>query len=511
MIHGGGSASEVALTATNSGTFTVLVSDGSFEGYGGTGTYQLSYVEVPGTLVISPGDQGGPLTNGTLNAGTITVGDIDAWSFTANAGDSVVLRAGALTSAGYFDPWLRVYGPDGALVGSDDPGGGSASEVALTATNSGTFTVLVSDGSFEGYGGTGTYQLSYVEVPGTLVISPGDQGGPLTNGTLNPGTITVGDIDAWSFTANAGDSVVVGVGALTSLNYFDPWLRVYGPDGALVGSDDPGGGSASEVALRATNSGTFTALVSDGSFEGYGGTGTYQITLAKTGSPIVIGPGDEGGAMTNGGNYDGTLALGGLDVWTFTASNGDSIVLRAGKLSGTSSFAPYLQLYGPDGAPLQAAANNTDAYLSYQATNSGVFTVLVSSYNLGNSGTYRLHYIQIPGAFIVPAGDEGGPLVNGGSYNGTNDIGDEDILVFHGEQGRQPHAAMRAIDRHRFVLSVDSALQSERRDARFRRQCFGFVHCLSNDQCRHVLRSGRQLLSGLYGFVSVASGPGAAH
>ena len=157
----------------------------------------------------------GVLTNGWTYDGTIsTAGQSNSYTFTANTGDSVVVRAGALTSLNYFDPWLRVYGPDGALVGSDDPGGGSASEVALTATNSGTFTVLVSDGSFEGYGGTGTYQLSYVEVPGTLVISPGDQGGPLTNGTLNAGTITVGDIDAWSFTANAGDSVVLRAGRI---------------------------------------------------------------------------------------------------------------------------------------------------------------------------------------------------------------------------------------------------------------------------------------------------------
>ena len=90
--------------------------------YGGTGTYQLNYMDMPGSFVVSPGDQGGPMTNGAMYAGTISSGDLDAWSFTANAGDSVVVRVGTLMNANNFNPWLRVYGPDGTLLGSDNPG-----------------------------------------------------------------------------------------------------------------------------------------------------------------------------------------------------------------------------------------------------------------------------------------------------------------------------------------------------------------------------------------------------
>ena len=173
----------------------------------------------------------------------------NSYTFTANAGDSVVVRVGQLTAAGNFNPWLRIYGPDGALVGSGAIAGDVAEEIALTPTNSGTFTVLVSDGNYGGYSGTGTYQLDYLKVPGDYVVPPGDDGGPLTNGTLNVGTISVGDLDAWSFTANAGDSVVVRVGQLTAAGNFNPWLRIYGPDGALVGSGAIAGDVAEEVAL----------------------------------------------------------------------------------------------------------------------------------------------------------------------------------------------------------------------------------------------------------------------
>ncbi len=78
----------------------------------------------------------------------------------------------------------------------------------------------------------------------------------------------------------------------------------------------------------------------------------------------------------------------------------------------------------------------TDAYIdNYTATNSGTFTVLVSSYNTEGTGTYALHLAQIPEAFIVPAGDEGGTLTNGANATGTISLGDIDIWSFTANKG----------------------------------------------------------------------------
>src|SRR5436309_962312 len=87
------------------------------------------------------------LTNGGNHDGTIQLGDLDLWSFSANAGDRVVVRIGALTSTNNFDPWLRIYGPNGVLIADSgiNHSTQTAEELAVTATNSGTFTVLVSD------------------------------------------------------------------------------------------------------------------------------------------------------------------------------------------------------------------------------------------------------------------------------------------------------------------------------------------------------------------------------
>src|SRR5258706_4800646 len=56
--------------------------------------------------------------------------------------------------------------------------------------------------------------------------------GALTGGANHDGTIApIGDADSWTFTANTGDSIVLGVGTLSSTNFFEPWIQLYGPDG----------------------------------------------------------------------------------------------------------------------------------------------------------------------------------------------------------------------------------------------------------------------------------------
>jgi len=49
------------------------------------------------------------------------IGDLDLWSFTAAAGQNIIVRAGQVTETNSFDPSIRIYGPDGALIGFDAP------------------------------------------------------------------------------------------------------------------------------------------------------------------------------------------------------------------------------------------------------------------------------------------------------------------------------------------------------------------------------------------------------
>jgi hypothetical protein len=405
-----GTDAELDFTATNSGTFTVFVS--SYVA-GGSGTYVLHLAQFPEAYIVPAGDEGGAASNGGNHAGTITLGDLDMWSFSVSAGDNIVLRLGAV---GFFGD-LSLYGPNGALLKTVATG--YDAELDFTATNSGTFTALVSAYS---PGGTGTYVLHLAQFPEAFIVPSGDEGGPMTSGGNYPGTNSLGDLDMWSFTASAGDNIVLRLGAV---GYYGT-LSLYGPNGALLKT--AASGYDAELDFTATNSGTFTALVSAYSSSG---TGTYVLHLAQFPEAFIVPAGDEGGPMANGGNYPGTNSLGDLDIWSFSASTGDNIVLRLGAVG----YYGTLGLYGPNGALLKTAASGYDAELDFTATNSGTFKALVSAYSSGGVGTYVLHLAQFPGPFIVPAGDEGGPMTSGGDYPGTNALGDLDMWSFSARAG----------------------------------------------------------------------------
>ena len=429
---------ELALTATNSGTYTVLITDTDYGGFIGTGAYRLYFAQLPGTFVVPPGDEGGSMASGGNYDGTIQLGDLDLWSFTANAGDRVVLRGAALTSTNAFEPWLRIYGPDGVLI--LDSGINSSvdvEELDLTATNSGTFTVLMTDTDYGGFIGTGAYRLYFAQLPGTFVVPPGDEGGSLASGGNYDGTIQLGDLDFWSFTANTGDRVVLRGAALTSTNAFEPWLRIYDPHGVLVA--DSGVNSSvdvEELTLTATNSGTFTVLMTDTDYGEFIGTGTYRLYFAQLPGTFVVPPGDDGGSLTNGGNYSGTIQLGDLDLWSFSANAGDRIIVRGAALTSTNAFEPWLRIYGPNGVLLADSGVNSSVVveeLDLTATNSGTFTVLMTDTAFGGfdgTGAYRLYVAHLPGALVVASGEEGGSLIAGVDSLGTIQLGDLDQWRF---------------------------------------------------------------------------------
>ena len=215
------------LSRPLTGTYLVLV--GSFDsGFDGTGTYRLTMTKTPGPITVSPDDQGGPLTNGGIHTGETLQGDLDVWTFTANVGERIAVHIGEITDTDDFRPWIRVWAPNGATLGSAF--GLAAAEIGdIVAPVTGTYLVLV--GSFDsGFDGTGTYRLNMAKTPGPITVSTGDQGGPLTNGGLHTGEILQGDLDVWTFTATAGERIALHIGEITDTDDFRPWIRALGSE-----------------------------------------------------------------------------------------------------------------------------------------------------------------------------------------------------------------------------------------------------------------------------------------
>jgi hypothetical protein len=81
------------------------------------------------------------------------------------------------------------------------------------------------------------------------------QGTSLQFGQTVEGVIRQSGTERWTFSANTGDLVIIGMKSIE----FDTYLELYGPDGALVISDDDGGTETdSEIVRELVDSGTYT-------------------------------------------------------------------------------------------------------------------------------------------------------------------------------------------------------------------------------------------------------------
>ena len=227
----------------------------------------------------------GSLANGVNQSGLLQVGGLDTWTFTAAKNDGITVSLGKVIGSGSdaFYPWLRLKGPDGSLLQESYASyiSQTAVQVDRRAPSSGTYTVLVANSGNTQVSPAG-YVVTLAKTSGPYSISAGDEGGPMTNGS-HSGTLSVGDLDAWTVQAAANDSIVVSLGKVagSASDSFYPWLRLKGPDGSLLQESYASYSSQTSVQVdqRVPLSGTYTVLVANG-----GNTqvdpATYVLTLS---------------------------------------------------------------------------------------------------------------------------------------------------------------------------------------------------------------------------------------
>jgi hypothetical protein len=440
-------AAQIAATAPLTGTYTVLVSDSAVNREPShAGDYILTMVKTNADLTVSNGDEGGPMTNGATQSGVIGVGDLDGWTFSAAQGDYIVLSIGEVLTSEVdplFNPWIRLVGPNGDLLGSSS--GTLAAQIAAAAPLSGLYTVVVSDSAINREPShTGSYVLTLVKTNAALTVSNGDEGGPMTNGANHAGVIGVGDLDGWTFNAAKGDFIALSIGEVLLSEVdplFDPWIRLIGPNGDLLGSS--AGVLAAQITETAPLTGLYTVVVTDSAVNREPShAGSYILTMVKTNAALTVPNDDQGGPMTNGANHTGTIYVGDMDGWTFTASQGDYIALSIGEVLTSEVdplFNPWIRLIGPTGTLIGSSAGTLATQIAANAPLSGLYTVIVvdSAINRepSHAGTYVLTLAKTNAPLTVPNGDEGGPLVPGAINSGAISVGDLDPWTFAASQG----------------------------------------------------------------------------
>jgi hypothetical protein len=295
-----------------SGPHTIKV-----RGYGGaTGAYALALTGGHPTL------GGGVLNSGDSRAVVLSQAGLK-WQYQGQQGAYLTINVAAAEDP--VDSRLALYGPDGALLASDDDGGGglNAEIYEFQLPVAGLYTIQA-----QSLADTGLVTLT---VTGALQASGG---GPLTLGKTQVGTLKPGRSHTWSFAGAAGQIVTIGLNSID----FDTFLELRNSQGVILAeNDDSAGGSNSTIGLFALPADDAYTVIARSANPDSGGD--YDLSV----KPVEVAPG--GGALTPDKPTQALLVPGQSDIWLVEARTGSlmTVTLQSEQMD------TYLELYGPDG------------------------------------------------------------------------------------------------------------------------------------------------------------------
>ena len=237
---------------------------------------------------------------------------------------------------------------------------------------------------------------------------------PVDLGAFVTGAINqAGEVNAYTFSANIGDSILVHAGRSSGDLY--PLIRLYGPPGILLGESS--GASEAELLvtlpdvyrvsfpllaartgaalaagesyppgppLAATAPGTYTLLISDsGTY-----TGGYGLFVQRTNNP------GNATAITPGQTLAGTIAEPGqMQTFAFDAAAGDAVQITMARTSG--SVYPAIELYDPTGSLVGQNSGAVQVQVTRTLSAPGVYTILAGDYDGTCTGGYNVNMVRV--------------------------------------------------------------------------------------------------------------------
>ena len=378
----------------------------------------------------------------------------DGWRFQARRGQTYTLRL----SSSDFDPYLVVRGPGGLSEDNDDDAsrrGSSDSAITFTARADGE--VQVSATSFKA-GETGNYSLRFEEGGQVYASERGSDGrygrgsatqtpqptpgaaairvGETRDGRLGQGARTLASgeyVNSFTLSGRRGQQLDLRL----SSSDFDPYLQITGPSGFSAYNDDDADRDNSR------DSRLIVTLPSDGAYEvsatSYeaGESGRYRLSVAdgagyrppaRPNAPRGQGPGP-GGVIRVGATVSGALQAGDdtldsgeyVDRYTFQGRRGQ----RVSADLTSSAFDAYIMLTTPSGEQIENddGTDGTNSRLETALSEDGEYTVAVTSFAPGETGSYRFSVSPSQGS-ARQASVTGGPRVFA-IMVGVSDYGDE--------------------------------------------------------------------------------------
>jgi hypothetical protein len=361
------------------------------DSYSGAYTLNISAERLPTDAISGDNYTRGRVAIDQSVSGTIDFPtDVDWYRVRLTEGQSYRFGLVSAGDAPLGDPMLKIYGSDGTQLDLDDDGGdGLNSYLEFTAATTGVY--FLEAGPFGGEA-TGGY---------TLTARAGDTPADAsTDASLSPdgdyresALAPAGDRDWYRIELAEGQALRINANSAETNPLGDPYLVLYGPDGAELTRDDDGGdGLNAYIEFQAQTAGAHFIEVRGFSEEAEG-----RYVVAVTGGEIgasfdtadYIQPGPEGRVSLIGAPDD-------VDWFAIELIEGRPYRFNLSGMAtgGREGLAdPYLTLYDANGQEVTAdddGGTGFNAYLSFASPTGGPYFAAVSSYASSGAGGYTL-------------------------------------------------------------------------------------------------------------------------
>lgn len=347
----------------------------------------------------------------STNADLSFAGDVDWYRVRLEEGNSYRFTLNSNGESSLGDPLLRLYDSSGTEVGMDDDGGdGLNSYLEYTAPRTGNY--FVSAGAFA-EGSTGGYTLAARtgDIPGDNTTDASlSADGDYREGVLSP----AGDKDWFRVEMTEGQGMRVGLTSTQTPDALsDPYLVLYGPDGAEILRDDDGGdGLNSWFEYSATTAGSYYIEVRGFSEDA---AGRYAISI--TGGEISGSPDMAENITANGDGRISTISPADDSDWfAIEMIEGRPYRFFLNGVDPDPLADPLLTLFDAQGNQVAVdddGGAGVNSYLTFTSPTGGPYFAAVSSFNGGSAGRYELRVVDtdVPGHAYTdenldPAGDD---------------------------------------------------------------------------------------------------------
>ena len=389
----------------------------------------LTIVAALGTLsrpTLSHAEDMGQITSGQTRSGAIdTAGEEDTWTFSATAGDRVIVQVAETANYGSFTPNVQVFAPNRPTVVASQTS--DAAILEFNAPETGTFTIVIADADRNT---SNTYALTLVNLMDSLTSSGDLDGDAIVSGQTLEGHSAASDLDVFQFSAQAGDRVIVQVTETANYGSYTPKVEVRGPDLVTVLDTVTSDGAVLEFTVP--RAGTHSILISDDDIYT---ANTYALTLVNLMDSLTSSGDLDGDAIVSGQTLEGHSAASDLDVFQFSAQAGDRVIVQVTETANYGSYTPKVEVRGPDLVTVLDTVTSDGAVLEFTVPRAGTHSILISDDDIYTANTYALTLVNLMDSLTSSGDLDGDAIVSGQTLEGHSAASDLDVFQFSAQAG----------------------------------------------------------------------------